>query len=175
MPESRVRRAKILREAEGLLELCLPRQALGALARLGDPTGFDGRAMYLWGEALRLMGRHEEALVPLSHAANADPEDIHVWLSLGWCYKRTGRIDLAIESIENALTSDPEEPLLHYNLACYSSLAGDRERAMAHLRQALTLDADYKRLIAAESDFDPIREDPEFRTLTGGTEIGNRG
>ena len=167
----RIRRNKIHREAEGYLELGLPHAALASLARLGDPTKFDSTAMYLWGEALRALNRFEEALVPLRHAAQAAPEDIRVWLALGWCYKRTGRINAAIESLETALAADPEEALLHYNLACYWSLAGNREQSLRYLSQSLSMDPAYRRLIDGESDFDTLRSDPEFKAICRGKSL----
>jgi Flp pilus assembly protein TadD len=160
-----IRRAKFQREAEGYLELGMPQHALQALGRLGDPTKFDVYSLYLWGEGLRAMERYFEALMPLERAAKADPGNIHVRLALGWCYKRTGRLDLAIEALEQALVLKPEEALLRYNLACYLSLAGQKRRAIRSLSQALVLDPAYRQLAETESDFDPLRTDPQFQSL----------
>jgi tetratricopeptide (TPR) repeat protein len=165
------RHSKIQCEAEGYLELGLARQALGSLARLGDPTGFDPHSLYLWGEALRSLGRYEEALVPLGQGAAADPDNINIWVALAWCYKRTGHLELAIESLESALTAEPAEALLHYNLACYWSLAGDKERTLQYLSQSLGMDPRYRQLVADESDFDPFREDPDFRRICQGKPV----
>jgi len=170
--QARVRRMKIQREAEGYLELGLPQRAIDTLGRLGDPSNFCAHSLYLWGEALRAMDRYEEALGPLGQAADIDPENIHVWLALGWCQKRVGRIDLAIEALEEALVADPSEALLHYNLACYWSLAGNKERALGYLGQALSIDANYRELIDDEADFDPLRADPDFRAVVEGQPVG---
>jgi tetratricopeptide (TPR) repeat protein len=160
---------KIQREAEGYLELGMSRSALGALARLGDPTGFDPHTLYLWGEALRMLERYEEALVPLAQAAAAEPGNVNVWVALGCCYKRTGQLGLAIESLETALVSEPAEAILHYNLACYCSLAGDKLRSLAHLSRSLELDPEYRSLIENEPDFNPLRSDPDFQALCEGS------
>ncbi len=162
---NRIRQTKIQRAAEGYLELGMPQHALDALAGLGDPEGFDGRALYLWGEALRSMERYEEAIVPLMEATQLAPENIHVWFALAWCYKRTGQINLAIQSLERVLAAEPAEALVHYNLACYWSLAGNKHRAVEFLSEALEIDPDYRRLIDDEPDFDPIRSDPQFQAL----------
>jgi Flp pilus assembly protein TadD len=161
----RIRSRKIHREAEGYLELDMPTQALETLARLGAPANFDVDALYLWGEALRALQRPFEALVPLERAARQAPEDVRVRIALGWCYKRTGRLDLAIESLEQALAVAPDEALLRYNLACYLSLAGQKRRALGYLAQALETDPVYRELLESESDFDPIRSDPEFQAI----------
>ncbi len=143
-----------------------------ALQRLGDPAHLDSRGLHLWGEALRGLERYQEALAPLAQAAESMPENIHVWLALGWCYKRTGQIDRAIDSLERALAVEPAEALLHYNLACYWSLAGDKARALDYLSQSLAIDPACARLVDDEPDFDPIRSDPQFRAICSGQTAG---
>ena len=113
------------------------------------------------------MDRYFEALMPLERAAKASPNDIHVRVSLGWCYKRTGRLDLAIDTLEQALILEPDVALLRYNLACYLSLTGHKRRALRYLSQALALDPVFRESAESESDFDPIRADPEFQSLCG--------
>jgi tetratricopeptide (TPR) repeat protein len=164
---SRVRRQMLIRHAEGYLELGLPEHALAELARWDDQAEtLPDHALYLKGEALRELGKHHEAVGPLSRAAEGAPENIHIWLALGWCYKRIGRLDLAIESLEEALEAKPNEAILHYNLACYWSLAGNKRQSLLFLSQALDLDPNYRDLVGAESDFDNVRGDPAFRALT---------
>ncbi len=161
-----IRRKRILREAEGYLELGLPRPALRALGRLGNPTDLGFEAAYLWGEALRETERYHEALLPLKRAAGMEPENIHVWFALGWCYKRTGQIEMAIDALERALAVHPGEPLAHYNLACYWSLVGNRPQALQYLGHALKLAPQYRGLIDEEPDFDAIRSGPQFHLLS---------
>ncbi|MBL9125120.1 MAG: tetratricopeptide repeat protein [Planctomycetaceae bacterium] len=169
MPEHvRLRYNQILKEAEGYLELNLPEQALAALDRAGEGGTFRGHVLYLRGEALRSLQRYPEALEALREAAEISPSNVHIWLALGWCYKRDGRIDLAIDSLEQAQVADPEPPtaaLLFYNLACYWSLAGHKDEALSSLARALAIDSHYRDLVGSEPDFDPIRSDPEFRRL----------
>lgn len=166
---SRTRLAQILREAEGYLELNLPAQALRTLERIENPGTFRGQISYLRGEALRSLERFSEALEPLEAAAEVSPSNIHVWLALGWCYKRTGRLDRAIEALRSALAAEPseeEETLLTYNLACYLTLVGEIDQALANLAKAVSMNPRYRELAHSESDFDRIRSDPRFQTLT---------
>jgi tetratricopeptide (TPR) repeat protein len=162
----RIRMQRVLREAEGYLELNMPQNALSMLARIDDPGTFRGQELYLTGEALRALERFDEALPPLKQAADLLPSNIHVWLALGWCYKRTGQLERAIQSLEQAEEVDPKLALIHYNLACYWSLAGKKTRALSYLTRAIKLDPHFRDLVGDESDFDPIRSDPEFRALT---------
>ena len=70
---------------------------------------------------------------------------------------------------------DPNESLLRYNLACYLSLAGQKRTALAYLSQVFAADPVYRELIATESDFDPIRCDPEFQALCAKVDEKGRG
>jgi Flp pilus assembly protein TadD len=161
----RIRRQQLVLQAEGYLELGMPRHALEVLARCGDLDSLPDHALYLQGECLRALDQFREALQPLMKAAAGSPHNVHVWLSLGWCYKRTGRLDMAIESLEEALAVEPNDALVHYNLACYWSLARNKRQALAFLSRAIDLKDHYRTLVAAEPDFDPIRSDPAFQAL----------
>ena len=61
----------------------------GSLQRRGSLVHGNGRACYLMGETLRELARFDEALFPLERqTADLVPDDIHVWLALGWCYEQ---------------------------------------------------------------------------------------
>ncbi len=177
----RIIHQQALRKAEGYLELAmgwaqplqldhtlrtqLAQRALDQLARVDEGRRRQAAALYLVGQAYRVMEQHERAILPLAQAAQREPENIHIWLALAWCQKRIDRLDLAIESLENALAVQAEEPILHYNLACYWSLAGNSTMSLRYLAQSLQLDPSYRSLIADEPDFDPIRDLPEFQSI----------
>lgn len=163
---NRIRLQRILREVEGYLEIEMPQAALDALDRIKEPGTFRGQQLYLTGEALRALERYSEAIGPLEKAADLQPSNLRIWLALGWCHKRTGRLDLAIEALERAEEVAPEEAVVPYNLACYWSLAGKKDQALTYLSRAIAMDPEFRDRIHAESDFDPIRSDPEFRALT---------
>ncbi len=178
----RIRRQQILREAEGYLELIglfgeewlppvyvrrlMAQHSLDALDRLAESFAAGPQAQKLRGMALRAAERYEEAIDPLKLAGEAEPENIDTWLALGWCYKRIGRIDMAIEALDQALSVDPQQAIVQYNLACYWSLAGNATLALQYLSQAFSLDPQFRQLAEKESDFDPIRSDPGFQSLT---------
>jgi hypothetical protein len=61
----------------------------------------------------------------------------------------------------------PEFPTLLYNVACCESLAGRTADAVEHLRLAIERSDRYRTLALADSDFDPVREDPAFVELVG--------
>jgi hypothetical protein len=74
-------------------------------------------------------------------------------------------IDRGRELIE---ATEYPEPL--YNLACCESLTGRTSDAIEHLRLALDRTERYRERLRAladkyDSDFDPIRDEPEFQAL----------
>lgn len=180
--KQRIRRQQILREAEGYLDLItvfgdrwvppaqvrdrLAERALATLEGLARFGGSRAHALYLTGHAYRAMGRYAAAIKPLQESAEIDADNIHVWLALGWCQKRCGRLDLAIQALEEALDVDRGEAIVHYNLACYWSLAGNARRSLTYLSRAFDIDPNYRDLVASERDFDPIRDHPDFQSLT---------
>jgi tetratricopeptide (TPR) repeat protein len=162
---NRLRYQRLLREAEGYLELGLPHLAIESLKKIDQPGSHKGKHLYLLGEAFKAQGRFSEAIEVLEASAENLPSLIDIYLSLGWCYKRTKRLDLAIESLQKALEIDPSAAILHYNLACYWSLAGNKRTALDFLSEALRRDPDFRESAVNETDFDPIRGDPEFQSL----------
>lgn len=177
----RLRRRQLLQEAEGYLELLFTfldrwpmdpqvrdrviRRALSALDQLDEPNCL--AALILRGQALRLLEDYAAAVDVFQEVIQRDTENIHAYLELGWCYKRTGRIDLAIRSLEDALEVDRQQAIIYYNLACYWSLAKNVALTLAYLAQAFELDESYRELVAEEADFNPVRNHPEFLALTG--------
>ena len=180
--QQRQRHQQLLREAEGYLELAvacedrfpltppvrhrLAERTLSSLEQIEAAQYCRVHYAYLRGQALRALERYSEAIISLSEAAEFDPDNIHVWLALGWCNKRVGRLDLAIESLERGMEADPSQGILYFNLACYWSLAGNVKLALAYLTKAFDIDPSYRNLVGSEQDFDPIRDDPRFMEAT---------
>ena len=83
-------------------------------------------------------------------------------------YFATQDYDKAIEEFERLRAEAPDDPGLLYNLACAESLGGRTADALAHLSRAVELDPDFRRLAEKDSDFDPIRSEPEFASAVAG-------
>lgn len=178
----RIRRKKLIQTAEGYLDLTmafddcwsldldlrqtLADRAIEALNAIKHPQGHKPYILFLKGQAARTAHRYSQAVNYLQQSSRLDPENIHTWLALGWCYKRIDRIDLAIEAMETAVLVEPESAIAHYNLACYWALADQAPMAVRHLSRAFDLNPKYRNLVDFESDFDPIRDDPGFLGLT---------
>lgn len=179
---SRIHRQQLLREAEGYLDLItvfggrwevtkevrdnLCKRAIVTLDKIAEPGGMAAQVYFLHGQARRHLGHLQDAVTFFCAAAEHEPSNVHVYLALAWCYKRIRRVDLAIESLEAAMQEDPALAILHYNLACYWALVGNVKCAVRFLHQAFDLEPNYRDLVSAESDFDPIRHHPQFLSLT---------
>ena len=59
---NRIRYQRLLREAEGYLELGLPQLAIQTLEKIDEPGTFRGIQLYLLGEAFRAQGLFAEAI-----------------------------------------------------------------------------------------------------------------
>ena len=76
-----------------------------------------------------------------------------------------GGIELMLRGLEG--NSDPPG-VLRYQLACFESLAGKRDAAIEHLRAAIAADPSWREAARADSDFDPLRDDPALQQLLNG-------
>ena len=160
------RRKKQLQAAEGYLSLGMPDHALQALTEVsddGDESAFT--CQMLRGDALRAKLDHHQALDCFRQAHELDPESLDAMLGMAWCFKRIDRVDQSIETMRLALQAHPKVPIVLYTLACYYSLAGNKEQALSWLGRALRMNRSIAKLIPEETDFDPLRNDPDFRHL----------
>ena len=105
--------------------------------------------------------RHPWVGLPESVARHA-PE---VWDPARPLYE-AGKYAEAADRGRELLEVHGEYPNLVYNLACVESLAGRKDDALEHLRRAIELWDGARTLAQGDSDFDSIRDEPEFRELT---------
>ena len=82
------------------------------------------------------------------------------WTPAGMRKQRTGAA--------SSSKPGPDQGYLYYNVACCESLAGRTADAVEHLRQAIGMWEGCREMANADSDFDPIRNEPAFEELVGG-------
>lgn len=176
MPENNPRRqARLIGEAEGYLVLGMAERALEALAGV-DGTTF--RVSFLRGMAYRHLELYAEALrafapAYLARQSQAELDGVvSLLIAMAWCYKRVDRVPHSIDMLQEAHKLDPDNALLLYNLACYWALLENKTQALTWLGLALRKDNSYRKLIPSESDFDALRDDPDFQFMTGLREHG---
>jgi Flp pilus assembly protein TadD len=154
-----------LRAAEGYLELEMPEHALAALRALREPTGAPFDFHRLRADAYRALAQWQAALEDFERCHTEQPKNVEVLMGLAWCYKRTDQLPKAIAAMHAAHRADGKEPIILYNLACYYALAKNKSQSLSWLGRALRMHRGLVNLIADESDFDPLRQDPDFRRL----------
>lgn len=176
-----VKRRQNIKMAEGYLDLAmvlddrwpldageresLAQRAVSCLQNIKSPLGHKPYILFLKGQAMRVSGQLTQAINYLEQSSKLDPDNLHTYLALAWCFKRTGQLDQAIASMRTAVELDSENPIAQYNLACYFALNRQVELALMHLSFALELNSEYRSLIPDESDFDLIRENPGFGAI----------
>ena len=158
-------RDRELAAAEGYITLGMYTHALASLDKIADPEDAIFALNYRRGDALRHLGRHDEALIALHRAFDEKPDDVDLLMTMAWCYKRTNELPRAITSMEQAYRIAPKQAVILYNLSCYWSLAGNKVQSLSWLGRALRMDNDLRRLINDEPDFDALRNDPDFQLI----------
>lgn len=173
-----IQRRQNIRMAEGYLDLAmalddrwpletelrdsLTNRALQCLEKIKNPLGHKPYVLFLKGQACRAANQPIRAIHFLEQSNMLDPDNLHTYLALAWCYKRTDQIERAIETMQSAVELNSESGIAHYNLACYCALSRKVDLALMHLTFALDLNSEFREHIATESDFDSIRENPRF-------------
>ncbi len=158
------KRQRHLQAAEGYLSLGMPDHALDALTQVSDSESAVEWHL-LRGDALRAKLEHHRALECFQRAHELDPKSLDALLGMAWCFKRTDRLDQSIESMRIAYQHHPTVPLVLYNLSCYYALANDKDHALSWLGRALRMNRSMVKLIPEETDFDSLRDDPDFQHL----------
>ncbi|TMD02785.1 MAG: tetratricopeptide repeat protein, partial [Chloroflexi bacterium] len=99
-----------------------------------DPT-FPG-AKAGAGDALRLMGKTEEAKAAYREAIETEPDNLHAYVDLSQMYQKEGEESLAQEVLEEGIAANPNTVELHLLLAASYIEKNDFRRAEELVNQA---------------------------------------
>lgn len=69
------------------------------------------------------------------------------------------------DRLSAVVAASPQYPMLFFNLACCESRCGRTGDALEHLRQAIEMSEEFRASAKADSDLDPIRDEPAFKQL----------
>jgi TolB-like protein/thioredoxin-like negative regulator of GroEL len=97
-----------------------------------------------------------------------NPDDSRARMFYAITLLETGHKERAIAEGEAALSLSPGDSVMLYNGACLYSRLGDTRRAVATLREAIAAGVTNYAWMKHDTDFDPIRNDPEFVELMQG-------
>ena len=92
------------------------------------------------------------------------PHEISKWeeIFVVFGHYRSGDEAKARKQMAAVLAEHPNEWQGHYNAACLEALTKNRDATLGHLRRAIELDPQAKEYAAKDTDFDWLRDDPEF-------------
>jgi tetratricopeptide (TPR) repeat protein len=84
------------------------------------------------------------------------------------------QLEEALKYVSQSAALKPTVPGPFYNIACYQALLGkDRSDILKNLQRAFQLDSKLKQAAVTDEDLITLRDDPEFKRLTGnGSEAG---
>lgn len=100
----------------------------------------DGRAWFLYGEALHQSEEYESAIQVLRRASLLCPNDPEIYYQMGDCYVYAGRIDEAIHAFRSASGLDPHNSGYHRLCALLLRTTGSSEQAINEAREAYSLE-----------------------------------
>ena len=95
-----------------------------------------------------------------------EPDGWELWAPLRPLYEAGEYAEVADRGRVLA-DAHPQYADLFYNVACCESLAGRTTDAIDHLRRSIEMSERFRAYAKDDSDFDPIRDDPTFKELTG--------
>jgi tetratricopeptide (TPR) repeat protein len=85
-----------------------------------------------------------------------------------YAYRDLGATERGHRMLREAVEREPDHAVFRYHLACFESLSGNRQPALDHLRHAVELDPEIATWAAKDTDFDAIRDDPQFPSAVAG-------
>ncbi len=97
-----------------------------------------------------------------------NPDDSRARMFYAVSLAEVGRSDEAIAEGAKALELSPGDSVMLYNGACLYSRLGDKHKAIATLKEAIAAGVTNYGWMRHDSDFDPIRNEPEFIALMEG-------
>ncbi len=149
---------------------------LAILGRYGEAIASYDKALAIYpdspatlydkGVALGALKRYKEAIAAYDAALAIKPDDPFALNNKGVALRNLKRYEEAISAFDAALALNPDFPYLDNNKARVYALQGKVEPAIKNLDKAIQLNLDeYRELAKTNTDFDSIRDDPQFKAL----------
>jgi len=151
--------------ARGYLALDMAGHALVELAAVSGAEGHRFDLARLRGDALRLLGRFDEASVAYTRALSERPGSLPAQLGAAACYRELGRLDRAVAAMEEANRLHPNEPAVLFALSRFCAASGEAGRALAWLGQAARICPEIAEWAEQQEDFAYLKTDPDFRLI----------
>ncbi len=96
-----------------------------------------------FGLILKEQGKTDEAIVAISKARKANPDDLNLLLNEAQLYIELGKMDKFGELMNEAVALDPNNPTLYYNLGVVNFNQGRTAEAEKYYKKAIEIKPDY--------------------------------
>lgn len=143
-------------EAEGWLELGVPRNSLKALSRIEFPENETCLILRARVRVLLHLRRWRQANSLSRIAMERFPDDPHIVAQKAFTLEQLGRAKKAIKVIMSTPEPIRVSGILHYNIACYESLLGDRVIAEKLIERAISMNAKMRKLARSDDDLKSV-------------------
>lgn len=118
------------------------------------------------GVALGKLNHYEAAILSYQRAIDLKSNYMDAWNNRGFALAKLQKYDEAISSYNQAAKIRPDFYRIWYNKARCYAVQGQVELALENLKRAIRLNPQAcKKLVKRETDFDPIRQDQNFKKL----------
>ncbi len=112
-------------------------------------------------------GRYDECINLANDMLAQDLLMMEAYRNKSLCYYKMGKPKEALDTLAAQLKLNPKNQPALYNAACASAQLGEEDQAINYLKQLLSLDITDKRDIRLDSDFNSIKQAPEYQSLIG--------
>lgn len=154
-----------LSAAVGWIELGLPQEAHGELARMSPVARAHADVLGVEWDLCERENRWQDAFEIATRIVNVDQSRTTGWINRSYALHALGRTAEASAALLPAVELFPSNGLIPYNLACYACQLNDLPEARQWLRKAMALDGRDTVLIRARSDQDLAPMYGELDTL----------
>lgn len=105
------------------------------------------------------------AINELNNQIKNNPDNVSLYISLGYIYKQQGEFNKAINCYDTIINKEPTYAEAYYQKSiCFVKL-GQKDEACKNLKIAIEYDKDYVYDIQEDTEFDSLRNDYQFKTL----------
>lgn len=163
-----------------LLVICTRRQVaywhddvtlFGRAVRVTEKNHF---ALFNFGDALRLKGKHDEAIDRYREALECNSYHAKTHNNLGGLLEAKGQLEEAIVHYRRSVQIDARYPGTHFNLGKALAATGDFEEAIIHYEQAIDLSPDFAAALNALAWIHATNRNPQLRNAPQAIEYAKR-
>jgi tetratricopeptide (TPR) repeat protein len=118
------------------------------------------------GNVLGKLGKYNDAITCYNKVLKINPNHQVALINKGLALHYLKKYDEAITCYDKILEKDPLNANVLYHKSCSKSLQKNSEEALTLLEQAVMIDSEYGIKAARDLDFESLRADQRFKSLT---------